>query len=403
MMLAPDPAVPQRDALLDEPAISRRLSLEGCARVYAKYRVGESLRVAYRTERGDHVAARTFREGASASAYRRALARAVPVAALEPVIHAPELDAVFWTFPNDRRLTALPLLDGRSPELGRLLGGVCARTRIVAYAPERSASAQCLDDSGRVLAYAKVQAGEAARRERGGLDAVGARIGSTDPHLRVPRVIGASDADGALAVEAIDGRRLDGLTGPELGLALGRLGAALATLHSSGAVPAARFERLDAARLARAVGVIARARPDAGGAAAELLAKLLARHEDSAGPLVCLHGDPNLRNAIALEGRVALLDFEELAAGPAAADLGQLLAGLIAARVERRSSALAERSLAAALLNGYAAVAAPPPRASLRWHTAASVLARRALTAVNRLRARDLRHLHKLLEEAFPP
>jgi Phosphotransferase enzyme family len=393
MMLAPDPAVPQRDALLDERAVARRLGVERCVPVYAKYRVGESLRVGYRTEAGDRLAVRTFDAGASATAYRRAVATAVPARALEPVVHAPELDAVFWTFPNDRRLTTLPLLAGRSRALDQLLGRACAGTRLVAYAPERSATVQCLDESGRVLAYVKAQAGEAARGERRAAEAVAARIGPADPRLRVPRVLGASDDRGALALEAVDGRRLDNLSGRALASALTRLGAALATLHSIGPVSAARFERLDVARLARAVGVIASARPDAGVAAAELLSKLLARTDDADGPAVCLHGDPNLRNALIADGRVVLLDFEHLAAGPAAADLGHVLAGLLASRRPVRAEAV---------LEGYAAVAPLPSRASLRWFTAASVLARRALTAVNRVRMHDLRQLHTLIKRAFP-
>jgi Ser/Thr protein kinase RdoA (MazF antagonist) len=390
--LAPDSVVPHREALLDEQAVARRLSLRRCVRVYAKYRVGESLRVAYRGDDGAYLAARTFRDGASGDAYRRARGRAVPTAAHEPVLHAPDLDAVFWTFPNDRRLTALPLVAGRSPALDRLLGRSCAGTRLVAYAPESSASVQCLDEVGRVLAYAKVQLGDATRRERRAVQVLTARLGRADRNLRVPHVIASSDDAGALALEPVEGRRLDALTGRELSSGLARLGAALAGLHSIGPVPAARFERLDAARLARAVGVIASARPDAGSRAAELLTRLLERREDAAGPPVCLHGDPNLRNALLADGRVALLDFEHLSAGPAAADLGHVLAGLLPAG---RSTA------GEALLKGYAAVAPLPSRSSLRWFTAASLLGRRALTAVNRLRTSDLQRLPGLLEGAF--
>ena len=392
MKLAPDPAVPHRNALLDQDAVARRLSLRACARVYAKYRVGESLRVAYRSDGGAYLAVRTFRDGGSGDAYRRAGGRAVPTGTHEPVLHAPDLDAVFWTFPNDRRLTALPLVAGRSPALDRLLGRTCAGTRLVAYAPERSASVQCLDEAGRVLAYAKVQLGDASRRERRAVEAVTSSLGRADRNLRVPRVIASSDDAGALALESVEGRRLDALTGRQLSAGLERLGAALARLHSIGPVSAARFERLDVTRLARAVGVIAAVRPDAGSRAAELLARLLERREDAAGPLVCLHGDPNLRNALIADERVVLLDFEHLGAGPAATDLGHVLAGLLAAGM----SAAGE-----AFLNGYAAVAPLPSRASLRWFTAASVLARRALTAVNRLRTDDLQRLPGLLAEAL--
>jgi Ser/Thr protein kinase RdoA (MazF antagonist) len=135
--------------------------------------------------------------------------------------------------------------------------------------------------------------------------------------------------------------------------------------------------------------VIARARPDVAGAADALLATLVAHAEDR--PAVTLHGDVNLRNALQLaDGDVALLDLEHLSAGPAAADLGQILAGLLLARSSRRGAA-------AALLTGYGEVARTPDRAALRWHTAASVLARIALPAVSRFRPRALAQLRALL------
>ena len=393
MMLAPDPAVPHRDELLDERRVAGVLAdrlhdgaVGPCRREYAKYRVGDSLRVVYRV--GAHrVAARSFGPGASATAYRRALATAVPAPPLRSVVHVPELDAVFWAFPNDRRLTTLPLLAGRSGTLDRLVGRRVV-PRLVAYSAEQSASAECSGEDGRVLAFAKVHAGDGAERERRSLDAARAADGDC---LRVPRVIGDAALDGALAIEAVAGRRLDALPADELPAALRRLGAALATLHERTPLPRRRFERIDVERLARAAGVIARARPDAGPAAARLLARLLEDREHAAGPPVALHGDTNLRNALDDGDRITLIDFEHAAAGPAAADLGQLLARLRAAPVAGGDSAL---------LDGYAAVRPLPAGASLRWHTAASVLARLALPAVNRVRPPVLERLRAVLEAA---
>jgi aminoglycoside phosphotransferase len=395
MTLAPDPAVPQRDALLDERLVAQVLSgrllaerVEACSRVYAKYRVGESVRVVFRIAAGGrdhHVAARSFDPETGAGAYRRALASAVPAPPLRPVLHAPELGAVFWAFPNDRKLTTLTLLAGRSGTLDRLVGQPVS-PRLVAYCAERSASAECAGDDGRVLAYAKVHA--FAGRERAGLEAARA---AENGRLRVPRVVGA--LDGALAVEAVGGRRLDTLAPSELPDALRRLGAALATLHARAPLPAARFERLDTERLAKAVGVIARARPDAGPAAAELLARLLATRADAGGPPVALHGDANLRNALLDGDRVTLIDFEDASAGPAAADLGQVLARL-------RGMGVTDEAAADALVEGYARVRPAPPPAALRWHTAASLLARTALPAVSRVRPQLLATLRPLLEAA---
>ena len=408
MMLAPDPALPHRDELLDGRRVAELLSgrlldgepVEACRRKFAKYRVGDSLRVVYRIAAGGHdhhIAARGFAPGASAVAYHRALASAVPAPPLRPIVHVPELDAVFWTFPNDRRLSTLPLLAGRSGTLDRLVGCPSITPRLVAYSAERSASAECAGEDGRVLAYAKVHTGGVAERERRRLE--DARAAESDC-LHVPRVIGTSALDGALAVEAVEGRSLEALDEAELPEALRRLGAALATLHDRSPLPADRFERLDIERLAKAVSVIARARPDAGPVAAELLARLLGDLGDAAGPHVYLHGDANLRNAIFDDDRVTLIDFEDASAGHAAADLGQVLARLRVARVIGRLPATAEDELAAALLDGYAEVRATPTDRALRWYTGASILARAALPAVSRVRPSLLVCLPALLESA---
>jgi aminoglycoside phosphotransferase (APT) family kinase protein len=406
-LLAPDPAVPQRDALLDERRMAALLgsrltgaAAEGCERLNAKYRVGDSLRVAYRITVGGErhtVAGRTF-SGRSASVYSRAAA-AVGESRLPGVLHAPELETVFWTFPNDRRLAGLPLLDGRSAALDRLVGRPVAHTRLMAYAPERAATAECLDAGGRVIAYAKVH-WDAAGRELANVEAAASAVGPADPHLRLPHVLAASLPDGALVLEPLAGRRLDGLPTAELGSALRALGAGLATLHGVRPLPPRRFDRLDADRLALAAGVIGRARPDCRATAAGLVARLLECASDGAGAPVHLHGDANLRNALLDGSRIALVDLEDAAAGPAGADLGFVLAGLCAARAQERLASGEQAALAAALLGGYAAVAPVPDATALRWHTAASALARVAVPAVGRVRPVALAHLEPMLRAA---
>jgi Ser/Thr protein kinase RdoA (MazF antagonist) len=406
-LLAPDAAVPQRDALLDERRMGVLLGVrltgaaaDGCERLNAKYRVGDSLRVAYRITVGGEfhtLAGRTF-AGRSASVYRRAAA-AIGESALPGVLHAPELETVFWTFPNDRRLAGLPLLDGGSGALDRLVGRPVARTRLMAYAPERAATAECLDADGRVIAYAKVH-WDAAERELANATAAASAVGPADPRLRLPRVLAASLPDGALVLEPLAGRRLDGLPTAELGPALRALGAALATLHAVRPLPPRRFDRLDGDRLTLAADVLGRARPDCRATASRLLATLLERAADGAGAPVHVHGDANLRNALLDGSRIALVDLEDAAAGPAAADLGFVLAGLLAARAQERLASGEQDAFAAALLRGYGAVAPVPEAQALRWHTAASVLARVAVPAVGRVRPTALARLAPMLRAA---
>ena len=184
-MLAPDPAVPQRDALLDERYMASRLGAARCERINAKYRVGDSLRVVYRADADRILAGRTFR-GQSRSVFRRAAAASEPGA----VLHLEELETVFWTFPTDRRLAGLRVFDRRNGALEALVGAPVARTRLMAYAPERAATAECRDADDRVLAYVKVH-WDAAERELANAEAAAAAVGTADPHLRLPRVLAA--------------------------------------------------------------------------------------------------------------------------------------------------------------------------------------------------------------------
>jgi transposase len=77
-----------------------------------------------------------------------------------------------------------------------------------------------------------------------------------------------------------------------------------------------------------------------------------------------------------------------------------VLAGFRAARALGRISAPQQRLLDDALLDGYSAVAPAPDRAAIRWHTAASTLARIAVPAVSRVRADVLRRLTTILDAA---
>jgi Ser/Thr protein kinase RdoA (MazF antagonist) len=106
------------------------------------------------------------------------------------------------------------------------------------------------------------------------------------------------------------------------------------------------------------------------------------------------------KNGILQGNCVAIIDFDQAAFGSPAADLGSLLAAL---RYERLTGGLfesRERSLAQAFLDGYATRCRLPETHSLRWHTAAALLAERTLRAVTRFRTRGLLHMPELLKEA---
>jgi aminoglycoside phosphotransferase len=410
--LASDPLLPQRDLLLDVDEVARRLSsrlsegdmplaLESCRRVRTKYRFGDSLRVLHRIRVGGcdfNVAARTFRGGRSRRAYERALGAAVPCAPLRPVVHDAETETVFWTFPNDRRIAGLRALTDVPAESARIFLPAWTRSRVVAYAPEKCATAQCLDDESRVLAYAKIYQGDEGRSVFGIYEQLRRSLSGAATTLGLPRALAYSDAHHMLLLESVEGERIADLRGSRLLRGYELLGAALATLHGL-PVPErlTPFERLSLTRVRQAARIVGNARPDAAREALALADSLAERRESAGEPHVCLHGDVHPKNGILRGERLTLIDLDQSAAGNPAADLGSLLASLSYNHLSGLLTRVAAGELSESFLQGYARVRELPRESSLRWHTAAALFAERALRAVNRVRPEGLACLRELL------
>jgi Ser/Thr protein kinase RdoA (MazF antagonist) len=400
--LDPDPAVPQRDLLLDPQLVAARLGLalgaaiEDCLQTRVKYRVGARLRVVHRVRaRGAtfDVAASTFptlERGERALA--QASERAVTCGPVPPVALDRELTTVFWTFPNDRKLEHLAALTQPAPELAQLLPE-WSRSTLVAYAPEKNATVRCLDAAGRTLAFAKTYSGDEGERTAHVHDELLQELGTDDDHLRVPQALAYSSERQTLIVETVEGRPL------RTPGSYRRLGRALARLHGLSPPDAMRFRRVEPDKLAAAAGLIGLVREDVAGSARELADELCSRL-DRRAEAVCLHGDVNFRNALLENGRVVLIDLDQAAAGPAAAELGSVLASLRYARIVGLIRSELVPELCEALLAGYAELRRPPKDDQLRAHTAAALLAERCLRVVTRVRPEGLRRLPVLLAEA---
>jgi aminoglycoside phosphotransferase len=412
LALDPDPAVPQRDLLLDPTTVAERLErvlarnerlrIDECRQLRVKYRIGARLRLVHRLRlEGDtvEVASSTFPTAEhSERAHTRARNRAVTVGPTRPVAHDRELATVFWAFPNDRKLGHLGAVAEPAPALVRLLPA-WSRSELAAYAPEKAATFRCLGTDGRTLAYAKTYAGEEGERAGRVHAALTRAVGPEDPHLRLPHAFGYSPGHRTLLLEAVDGVAL--LT-PEVGdLHVGyrRLGSALARLHGLAPLDDVRFRRADPSRLEAAADLIASVRGDVAAPARKVAGELSQRLDADDDP-VCLHGDVNFRNALLEDGRVALIDLDQVAAGPAAAELGSVLASLRYAGVVGLLPLAVVPGLGASFLAGYEALRALPSESALRAHTSAALLGERCLRVVTRVRPEGLRRLPALLAEA---
>jgi Ser/Thr protein kinase RdoA (MazF antagonist) len=421
-LLAADPVLAHRDLLLDPDAVADRLAaslgsdgplrIDRCTPVRRKYRIGESLRVSHLVTIGgrEHrVTARMFPAGRAAHAGGAAGGGAAGAVGdgLRPVHLDAAIDTVWWTFPHDRRLHGLHALLRPPPDLARLVPGPWRAGEVAEYAPERSLTVRAHDDAGGTVAYAKAYAPGTADvvRLADRYRRVAAALARRGGPVATPGVLGASPERGVLLLAAAPGVSWRALPEPAQPAALALLGRGIATLHglcgpvAGPALGLRAFARLRPPRLGTALDVVARARPEHAAATRRLRAPLLAGPPVAEEP-VLLHGDCHPGNALFDGDRLTLIDLDQSGTGPAAADLGSLLARLRHGCVVGEHDARTGDELAAAFLDGYAAVRPLPDPRSLAWHTAAALVAERALRAVNRVHGPALTRLDHLLRAA---
>ncbi len=402
--LTPDSAIPSRDVLLDADAVRERLSrvtgntVDRCDLRRVKYRVGESLRVVYdvRVDGHTHImSARTFSN--SAAVYDQAIGAARPVASMPGAVHDPETSSVWWTVPNDRRLTNLATLLDAPSRVRRATGVMWDRSALVEYAPERSATARLSDADGTVVGYAK------AYRDGDPLDLVAhynGVAGALAPidGVRTPRAIGWARPDRIIVLEPMPGVSWFELSsGEQQRSALRKVGVALAHVHGLPIDPVSQpFLRHRVDRVIHCAQLVAIVRPDVADIAGRLSVQLAAGPPPPESP-VCLHGDVHADNMLFDNGQIHLIDFDQSGYGAAAADLASVLASMLTAQLVGH---VAVDRFGAALLDGYGTVRPLPSPEELRWYTAAALLDERAIRGINRIYRPTLAVLPELLSRA---
>ena len=408
--LAPDPVLPQRDLLLDSDFVAGRLTghfhrpIERCSEVKVKYRVGESLRVLHRVTVGGQdllVGARTFPLSDRSAARDRLAKLSRTEHNQDAFLDAPS-NTIFWKFPNDPKIRNLKVIAEVPETLSSIFGSSWKASQVVAYAPEKCATLRCLNEEGETLAYAKVYTENEGERCAEVYAQLRASIHAAGSPLQVPQAIEYIGTCGTLLIESISGTRLDQTAAAESFHNACALGSTLAWLHNlppRGGFP--RFNRLAPERLQNAAFVIGLARPDVARIAAETADELSASYLLRQEPLVCLHGDIHPKNAVLREGRLVLIDLDQASLGPAAADLGSFCAALRYHCCTGQLPTSAERELRKACLEGYGRIRELPHPDSLDWHTAAALLAERALRSVSRVRREGLSQLPAILTQAL--
>lgn len=410
--LAPDPALPHRDELLDDALVGQRLErllapdgdggsrVLSCVRTRAKYRVGESLRATFEVRLHGAtrlVSARMFAAGAPRPEWAKPAPDAdSDVTGSSPTTVAdPSIDTDFWVFPADRKLIGLPALLWPPREARTAFAATWTRSRLLAYSPEKAATVRCLTERGDTLGYAKVQLGDEGLRSIAVLQAVTSGLDG-DARLRLPAAVGYVAQHHMALYDAAPGRPLAELPATAMPEAMAALGRALTVLHHQPVGDLPPFSRLLPSRIVRAAELIGAARPDVADEVALLVAALLATPPGAAST-VLLHGDVHPKNVLVHAAGVSLIDLDQAAVGPAAAELGGLLARLWCPRGRTGLSASTGTAAVTALLDSYQGTL---ERDDLLWYAAAALLVERGLRALNRVDHEGLMELSSVLAVA---
>ena len=146
--------------------------------------------------------------------------------------------------PEDRKLRGLAELTSPSLPTREALGTSWSRSELVAYTPEKAATARWEDASGRVVGFAKVQVGHEGRRSVDALRA--ARRGvANDGSLRLPDAVAYLPERHLALFTPAPGRPLHELPQDRWPEAMAALGAGLSVLHRQPVDGFAPFMRLD--------------------------------------------------------------------------------------------------------------------------------------------------------------
>jgi hypothetical protein len=437
-----DEQLPQLAALFDAQQMGARfvralgntstLQLTDCQITRVKYRPGRNCVVSYRlrvldpqTGRASEQRLSTLAMGSGESLPQFSEAqqqKLVPTALGHSVLHLPELETVIWVFPNDRKLTGLPVITDADRLQRDLLPAIVAESfgaqwqlsnlahRVIHYVAERSCTVRV--DLG--LSHARTGAmmtrtlfgktycpGEDVRAWR----AI-SQLWQSDfcqrGALLIPQPLAHQPASRTCWQSGLVGATLGEFEDDSAARMrwLSEAGATVATLHGAALTDLSIVTMADVvAKLEAAATVVARAHPSLQPALETLTERLISTADRAAAPLTAtLHADLHLQNLFVTAGRVALIDLDDLCSGDPLQDLGSFAAALHYRALLRGE----ETSITARHIEQFIAaygnnVTWEVSSAALAWHTATALIAERAYRLVTRLKPGRLALLNDII------
>lgn len=421
--------------LIAARGLAAQFHLEDCRMIHAKYRPGKNCLASYLLkindlktgQRREQIVTALFcRAGESRRLFEDARERPIVPIALgalsDGLFHLPELEAVVWAFPNDRKLTGLPVLTDAQRLRSEILPEVVARNfgddceivdltkNLIHYVAERACMVRVELDTrrrrtgardSRVL-FGKTYCLDEAETAWRGLQDLWESEARRHGRLLIPQPAAYQPGIKTIWQMGLKGRTLVEYHAwsARFSELLTDAGRAVATLHQTEISFVPPFERVEViSKLESSAALIAKVRPSCREPLRELVGHLIAGFNSiEQRPVVTLHGDLHLKNFFVTNDQVALIDLDNIGRGDPLLDVGSFVAA-IHYRGLLEGRAVEERELVARqFIEAYRAnVAWTVSPSALNWYVAAALISERAYRCVTRMKAGRLEILDDLV------
>ena len=412
-----------------------RFQIQSCEIQRLKHKSGQNCMIAYRlgivdtnTQEADEqiICARVYPPGETLSRFDRAFAQPLSQPQFgQPLMHLPELDMIAWVFPNDRKLVGLPKIMSQEflaqeffpAALAKHFGHdwqLAALThKLVHYVPEHTCTVRAdlrlrhvqNGAEQEVVLFGKTYynaEGEEAYRNMQRLWKSAARRRG---ELNMAQPFTFHPASNSLWQFGLSGKTLMEceMTSETFLSLLPAAAKTVALLHRS-ALNCARSIQLDSVRkkLIAMNHLLRNSRAVSQSLATGLIERLIDFSSHlSALPAAPLHGDLHLKNFFVTDGKVALIDMDNLCNGNPLQDAGSFIASLWYRGILTGVAPARILKITETFTQTYKrGVPWYVSQNELDWYTAVALINERAFRCLTRLKAGRLDILDRLLELA---
>ena len=425
-----------RDYLFASASDRTQFVVRQCEIIQIRYKPAASCMVSYRLdiedtstgERGEHiVCGRAFPAGCSRSQWEKAGARAlVQPRFRNPLIHLPDIEMVLWSFPNDRKMHTLPATmqlaqstPGRLSQwflahLGTEWQVVNTHSRVVHYVGEHTCtvrtSVELLNTAQQTRQTMSIFGKTYYDDEGAQTDRIMRQLWNSrsrqSGQLRIAQPLWYDARLKMLWQLGIPGTTLEccAIESPErVSFLLAEAAQAIAALH---ATPLSKIRSVTVADLVinlEAVGsMLNRVRPSCRPILVPLLSRLTAQAEMiKVHGTATLHGDLHLKNLFLTNGKIALIDLDNVCEGPPGWDIGSFTAGLLTGTLAKHLSLSRIASHVQTFLGHYhQSVTWKVDQPVVAWFTAVALVIERSHRCITRLKDNQRGQVEDLLKLA---